>query len=1186
MDESKQIATEIPFQIGQWEVDPSNNELRQGGLIVKLEPKVMDVLIYMVGRAGQVVSREDLEEKVWAGRIVTYDALTSTIVKLRKAFQTGDHREPVIKTIPKRGYCLVAPVGEKSTPDLANTTGTTSPETEDTKRNTADIVATPKLAKAASELERRQITVLACELTDQADGARQPDPEELHELYQRFYKLSADVARQYGGHIAQYTNGQLIIYFGYPVAHEGDAERAILTGLGILGATSKLAKENSAAHKHLSLITGIDTGLVVVGEAADDEQHEHLTVVGDTPTIARALKNAAQPGTLLVGETTKRLVEDRFTFEPGAITRISPAHSIQPFQVMESAQAAGRFTAKARHGLLPLVGRDIEIDLLMKRWGQAKTGESQVVCLCADAGIGKSRILQGLQERIQQEDYSQVLLACSPYHVNSALYPVAVYLEHLLDIQLNDDIHNSVKKIEALLTEHGLIARQTAPVLATLLSLPIHERYPDFEPSPVELKKRILESMAGLFRAMASRKPLLLIVEDAHWSDPTTRELMDLLIKEFYDQRVLFVTNYRPEFDPSWSGYMQTTLLRLNRLGKADTVAMIENISQNHSLPENIQTQIIERTDGVPLFIEELTKSVLSSAVIEKGHFETLTIPESLQDSLMARLDKLKSAKQLAQLASVLGRSFRLDILSAVCEINAVELDAALAELESEELIYARGMKPDVTYEFKHALVQDTAYQSLLKSTRQQLHQKTAAVLQNRFPQIGKTRPEVLAHHFTEARQYDQAITYWLRAGKRACEHSANIEAIAHLNKGLDLVSQLSDRHKSAEQELRLLLVLGPALLAARGLGARDAENVYLRARELCRETDDLSELFTVTWGLWLLCQKRGRLNEAQTFSDELLALANKLDNQEYLLQAYHAAWTVSFRVSDFQSCAAYTRQGLKLYDAKRHRSHANRFGSHDPGVCAFYNTAMTKWLLGYADEARAAVQNAVELAHQIDHPFSQVLAHVFAGFIAQCCGEPQHVATHTQSVKQLCTTLRIAPDCEAQAGVLAGWVETQIGDLESGINLMEQAFISHRATGVRTHEPYLLTILADSYVRAGQAEPGLRIVSEALNSIRVTGERTFEAEATRIKGELLLIESASQRDESINCLQQAIAIARQQQAKSLELRAVMSLCRSQPKPQRREFTTQVLQPLYAEFQQGHDTVDLRAASTMLMQLS
>ncbi len=1186
MTEPDAFNRDLPFRVGDWLVDPRNNQLRRGERHVKLEPKVMDVLMYFAAHPGKVVSREELEEHVWAGRVVTYDALTATIVKLRKAFQVDNQAEPVIKTISKRGYCLVASVTRIDPIREPDSAGEASEQTA------VPAPVTPA-TKDKAQHERRQVTVVACELIDYAALTARLDAEDLHDVLQRFQAVCAGVVHRFAGHVGQYLNGGLVIYFGYPEAHEDGAERAVRTALGIQEATRKLAVQFPALQEQLRIRIGIQTGQVVVGEIADGDLHERMSVVGDTPTIANALQNLAEPGDVLIGESTQQLVENRFVFMAQRPLRLKGGSPpIRVYRVQGLQPLSERFEARQLGSLTPLIGRDAEIDLLLKRWQQSCAGESQVVMLCADAGIGKSRILHGLQERLQDQRHHHLGFFCSPYHTNSSLYPVIAALERTLGIHLNDDPDESLNKLEAHLGALGMDIADNAPVFAALLSLPTTQRYPDFKPRPQELKTRTLSCLLNLLQRMAGQQPLLLMLEDAHWVDPTTLEFIDLVITELRGQRLLIVTSYRPEFDPAWSGYHQATLLRLNRLSQQESNAIITNLTGGKTLPADILQQIIARADGVPLYVEELTKSILASDALKvsgqqmvlKGTPQPLTVPASLHDSLMARLDQLKMAKPLAQLAATLGRSFSRDLLRAVADEDEHSFETAINELLQAELIFRRGVPPDVSYEFKHALVQNAAYQSLLKRTRQQFHEKIARVLENQFNQITKAQPEVIAHHYTEAQHTEAAIGYWLRAAQRASERSANLEAIAHVNKGLELHALLSEEPRRNELELKLLLVLGPALLSAKGLGARDAEQVYLRARELCHEAGQRVELFTVTWGLWMLCQKRGRLHEAKAFSRELLALADGLADREYQLQALHAAWTTHFRLSEYAACHEHARQGLGLYDADAHRHHATRFGGHDPGVCAYYNAAMVQWLLGYADQARASIQQSVRLAEQINHPFSQVLAHMYSAFIAQYCGDPIQARRHTQKVLSISHSHGIAPDCVAQAEVLDGWVETLSGNLSHGIDMIELAVMSLRDTGVRTHESYLLSILAECYARAGRAQDGLRVTADALKSIDETGERTFDAEIHRLKGALLLIESDNNLEQARNCFQQAIALAQQQHARSLELRATMSLCRAQREHQGQRLTAQMLGPLYKSFSEGRDTADLRAAATLLAQ--
>jgi len=1198
VNDTADINFQSPFCVGGWTVDPANNQICLDEQVVNLEPKVMDVLVYLAKRQGQVISREELEDKVWAGRIVSYDALTNSMVKLRKAFDQ-DKKNPIIKTIPKRGYSLVATVTAAVTSIAKSNPPAPAPTTSEVATNTP-----ASAQKEPNEPERRQVSVLACELLNAASLYNQMDPEEVHKLLQHLQQTCTGVVNHYGGHVGHYANGAMVIYYGYPEAHEGDAERAVRTALGLVDAVHRLGGTLPELKQHLAVRMGIHTGLVVVGEVTDNNVREHMSVTGNAPNVADGLKRLANPDTVVIGESTQRLVDKLFNFEllQPQISSDMPSQNI--YRVQSMPHTPSRSETRFTETLTPLVGRETEIELLLKRWEQSKSGESQVAMLCAEGGIGKSRILQGLQERLQDEKHQSVLYFCSPYHTNSSLYPAIVQLQRMLGFHLHDDANKSLDKLEAMLNELGLIVSESAPVFAELLSLPIKERYAGFELKAEEIKKRTLVCLVQLYHAMAQREPVLFIVEDAHWIDPTTRELVELLINDLRSQPIFFVTSYRLEFDPPWSAYMHATLLRLNRLTRQETIGIIENVTGGRALPKDILELIIERTDGVPLFVEELTKSVLLSGALHdsddglelRGTVQMLHVPESLQDSLMARLDNLKHAKPIAQLAATVGRSFNYDLLKAVAEKNDSYLDNALNELVDAELLFKRGVAPDLTYEFKHALVQDAAYQSLLKSTRQLYHNRIAEVLALKFPHIGKTQPEVLAHHYTEAQQSQEAVNYWLRAGQRANEHSANIEAIAHLNKGLELLKQIPETDISTvdrnELELLLLLSLGPALLSAKGLGSSEAEKTYIRARELCREAEANDALFTVTWGLWMLCQKRGRVREAQDLSAELLDLANKLKQPAYDLEAHHAAWTTNFRLSQFESAKIHSQSGIELYDVKQHGNHASRFGGHDPGCCALYNAAMTAWLLGYPEQAQARAQQSVRLAKQINHLMTQALANVFAGFVAQWCKDVKPVKEHAQAVISLCTKHGIAPDCKAQAQVLAGWVETlplkqrvsdkHHGDIPKGIADIEEAIKAHRHTGVRTHEPYLLTILADAYLRTHQSEPGLQTINDALQSVKETGERTFEAEVYRLKGELLLLQSADNFDEAMECFQKAITLAKKQQSKSLELRAVTSLIRAQQNIKKSQPDLEQLSELLDWFTEGKELPDQKDAGSLV----
>jgi len=1145
------------FQVAGWLADPLNNELRRDGQCVKLEPRVMDVLHYLASHADEVVTREELEDHVWAGRIVTYDSLTATIVKLRKAFDVNKLQEPVIKTIPKRGYCLRGPITWVDESELP-------PPAHD--------VEIPKQPNR-SEPERRQITTLACELFGFPEEAAMSDPEDIHGVLQEFEQKCDDTVRKYGGHIGQLLDNQLLIYFGYPEAHEGGAERALHAALAIHAIT-----QPSRVH------IGIHTGTVVIGEMGESSLHERISVVGDTPKFALSLMRAAKAGETLMSAATRQLVSGKFRFgneQQVAITGTSATiGAVTLFGVDPNAK---NIAATQDKRLLPMVGRDEEIGLLLKRWQQSCDGEGQMVMLCADAGVGKSRILIELQDALNRIPHRLIAYYCSPYHTNSSLFPVIQQLESQMDIRRDEDNAETLRKIEAMLRELGLESARYAPVFAELLSVDTARYYPDFDPLPQEIKKQILLSLIHLFGKLTEHEPVLLILEDAHWIDPTTLEFISLLSSELTHQRLMIVASYRPEFDPPWSGYSHATLLRLNRLSQQESRSLVNRVRGDQSLPADVLDQIVTRTDGIPLYIEEVTKSLLGADPNDPRPTE---VPASLHDSLMARLDRLKSARHIAQLAATLGRSFSQELLIAVAEDTPAQVDSALQELIDAELIFRRGIAPDYTYEFKHALLQNAAYESLLKRTREQIHRKIAEVLVQQFSHIVRTQPEIVAHHYTLALQPDAAIKYWITAGQRASEHSANLEVIAHVKNGMALLAHISDMAVRNQYELQLLLILGPALLATKGLGARDAEEVYVHAQKLCREEGATADLFTVTWGLWLLRQKHGRLADARDFSNELLELAEELQDPEFHLQAHHAAWTTNFRLSDLDACQQHTRDGLKLYNAETHRHHATRFGGHDPGVCAHNHAAMDLWLLGYIDQALEHARLAVELAEQIDHPLSRVLAHVFSCFVAQCCQLPEMVEQHSTAALSLCTSRGIAPECAAQAEVLGGWAQTISGNHRDGIHRIEQGLQTHRYTGVRSHEPFLLNVLSAACLLAGEAEKGLQNVAATMQSIAQTSENPFEAEAIRLHGELLLLTPNPDQQQAMEYFTRAIALARQRNARTLELRATLSLCQQLKQDQKIQQAIEQLSPLYESFTEGLRSVDLQAAASMLKQLT
>ncbi|MFQ5759521.1 MAG: AAA family ATPase [Acidiferrobacterales bacterium] len=1049
-------------------------------------------------------------------------------------------------------------------------------------------------ASPSSEPERRQLTVMFCDLVGSTALAERLDPEELHALLAQYQDTCADVIDQYDGYIARYVGDGLLVYFGYPQAHEDDAQRGVRAGLGIVDAIRDLEAKIANPNVDLAVRIGITTGLVVAGDIGGGERVEEKAIVGETPNLAARLQTLAEPNAVVIGANTQRLVEGLFECDdlgPQNLKGIS--QSVAAYRVRAESSAPSSFEAKAARGLTLLVGREEEIGLLLERWREAKDGEGQVVLLSGEAGIGKSRIVRDFRQRLEDELHNRIAYYCSPYRQNSAFYPAIDQLERGLRFEKDDSSADRLDKLDAVLGNLGLPVAVHAFPLASLLLLPVNGRYPPLELSPAQLKKKTLEAIVAMVQAMSSQQPVLMSVEDIHWIDPSTQELISLLMEQLQTARFLLVVTSRPEFESSWGGYAHVTSLTLNRLSRKASTAMIERVTGGKALPDDVLDQIVAKTDGVPLFVEELTKTVLESDLVKdagdqyvlSGPLPSLAIPASLQDSLMARLDRLGAVKEVAQLGATLGRTFNHELLAAVSPLGDEALRDGLSQLMEAELIYRRGLSPDITYEFKHTLVQDAAYQSLLKSTRQQYHQGIAQTLEKQFPQTGKTEPELLAHHYTEAGLAERAIPYWQRAGQRASEHSANVEALAHLTKGLELIKNLPDTPEHAKQELALYITLGPALILIKGYGPQEVEHAFHRARELCQQVGEPAQLFAVTWGLWLLYQFRAQLQTARSFADEVLALAKRQDDPALRLQAHHAAWTTLLCRGEFRSCRDHAERGIALYNRDEHRSHAVIYGGHDPGVCCRYTAAATLWFLGYPDQALRKARDAITLAQELSQTVSLVIAHSFSSWLHQYRREPRLVQEHAEAAIALCTEHGIMPHYLAVGTVLQGWAMAAEGQVAEGVAEIRQGLNAFEATGTKHRKSYYLVLLAQAHGWAGEVEQGLQALAEAFDFAEKTGERTWDAEMHRLKGDLMLARSAKNQSEAATCFNQSIEIARRQSAKSPELCAATSLARLWADQGKRQEACDLLDPIYDWFTQGFDTADLSEAMQLLEKL-
>lgn len=1045
----------------------------------------------------------------------------------------------------------------------------------------------------AREAERRQLTVMFCDLVGSTNLSERLDPEDLRKVLRAYQETCAEAVARFDGHVAKYIGDGLLVYFGYPQAHEDDARRAVSAGLGIVEGVDGLKRRLAEDHGvEIDVRVGIHTGLVVAGEMGGGETREADAIVGETPNVAARLEGLAKPNTVVISAATHALVEGLFYCDdlgPQRLKGISQAVGV--IRVQGQSTAPSRFDAAADRGLTQLVGREEEVGLLLKRWMQAKDSEGQVVLLSSEAGVGKSRIVRAFRDRLGDEPHSRVVYYGSPYHQNSAFYPATEQLQRTMGFDREDGPEDKLGKLNAVLDGLGLEVAKIAPPLAALLSLPAVSRAQTPELSPQELKAMTMEATIAVFSAMAAEAPVLMVVEDAHWIDPSTIELLSLAIDRLAKARLMLLITFRPEFEPPWAGRYNLTQLALNRLGRKDAAAMVANVTGGKVLPSEVLDQIVAKTDGVPLYVEELTKTMLESGLLKENEdaftinrpLPPLAIPASLQDSLMARLDHIAPGKEVAQLAAALGRTFSHELLAAISPLDAGELEDALARLVDAQLIYRHGVAPNASYEFKHALVQDAAYQSLLKSTRHQLHARIADTLESKFHGFAKAEPEVLAHHFTMAGDAARAVPYWHRAGQLAGERSGSREAVAHLSKGLELIPQLPDVPERDRQELDLNIILGPALMATKGWAAPEVGAAYERARELAGVVGRPDQLFAVTWGLWVYHEQGARIEVAKALAEELIGLAKQVEDAELMLQAHHASWTTQFSLPRLAACEKHAEQGIALYDRDKHHAHAFVYGGHDPGVCAHAIRSLVLWLLGSPDQAVEEAQNAVAMANELSHPFSQIQAYGIAAYIHQLRREPELARDRASTSIAICEEHRIAPHYLASGRVIRGWANAAAGQREAGIDEIVAGLAAYRETQMALRHSYFHALLADVYSEADRVDDGLKTIDQAIEFNDLSGEQSWVAELHRLRGELLA-KTAGPSDAEAE-FERSIAIAREQEARGWKLRAATSLARKWKREGRINEARDLLTPTYNWFTEGFGTADLKEAKVLLDEL-
>ena len=1034
--------------------------------------------------------------------------------------------------------------------------------------------------------ERRQLTVLFCDLVESTALASRLGPEDFRKVVRAYQASCADVVHRFDGHVAQYLGDGLLVYYGYPQAHEDDAQRAVHAGLGIVEAISGL---NIALEAHygvrIAVRIGIHTGPVVVGQMGEGAQREELAL-GETPNIAAKMQALTAADTVAISEATYRLAEGYFVCKDlGEHAFQAGVPPLRLYRVVDESETQSRWEVALTAGLPPLVDREEELKLLERCWERARDGLGQVVLLSGEAGIGKSRLVEAVREHAACEPYTLLRFRCSPYATHSAFHPVIEAIHRGLEWRRGDTPADRLAKLERMLDLAQLPLPEIIPLFAKLLTLPIADsRYPRRSLPPAELKQQTLEALVSWLVAETERRPVLAVCEDLHWADPSTLELLDLVIAQAPAMRILTLMTARLEFQSRWRSSSALTHITLSRLSQRHVEEMTAHLTKGKRLPSEVLRQVIVKTDGVPLFVEELLKMILESRLLREtedgyvlvGPLPPLAIPATLRDSLMARLDRLSGAREVAQVCAVLGREFSYELIHAVTEMDEAKLDDALGQLTAAELIHQRGRPPRARYVFKHSLIQDIAYDSLLESTQQQHHQRIAQVLAERFSDVVDSQPELLAYHYTAAGLMEQAIPFWRRAGERAAARLGNVEAVGHLGKGLELLATLPETPAGLRQELELQLALGSPLMLMKSQAAPEVERVYRRAHELAERLHDRARGFAALMGLARFAISAGRLQAAREVGERALALATELDDPVLRWQSHLTLGSTAFYVGHLEAARSHLEQGLALHTSDEPRFETFIAGGH-PQILGLSQLANTLWLLGYPDQALQRNNEALAVTRLSPHPYTLARALYYAGVLYRRRREP--------AAARECAEEVIAFSREhgftrwlGRGFVILGWALVELGDTDEGLSELQRGIDVCKSVADEVGMPGLLAALAEGYVRVGDASAGLRIVADAMTVAGRTGEASWDAELIRLRGEMLMPDL----DEAAACFQQALAIARAQHARSLELRAALSMSRLRQPQGGRADSRRELADLYGWFTEGLDTRDLQDAKAMI----
>ena len=1008
-----------------------------------------------------------------------------------------------------------------------------------------------------------------------------------------YQRAASDVVERYDGHVANYMGDGILVYFGYPHAHGDDAERACRAGLGLVATVEALgARLVASGGPNLAIRVGIHTGEVVVGEAGSSMRHE-TQALGNTMNVASRVEENAGPNQVVVTDATLDLVQGVFeTQDLGEMALSGLANPMRLHRMLRPTGMRSRLEmAGAR--LTSFVGRDQELGLLLDRWDQAKAGKGQAVIIQGDAGIGKSRLVEAMRERLREDRHSWLECRCSPYHLNTPLHPVIELLRFLLRFSPEGDTEDQRNDLRLALELAGLDPPETLPLLADLLSLPVPEKLHALELSPDSRRRRTIELLSSWLLALSDHQPLVVVVDDLQWSDPTSSELLEKVIDQLPTTPVMLLVTTRPPLTVTWTSRSHVLDLTLGPLTEPQIQAMIATISGTDAVPSQVLDQLVVKTDGVPLFVEELTKTVLESGLVTRvgdrlertDPLPDLSIPASLQDTLMARLDRLESGKLVAQLGAVLGREFTFVQLEAVSPLDPGELEEALAKLVEAELLYVWGAPPSASYTFKHALVQNQAYESLLRRTRRELHEQIAESLEDHSASGGEVDHEVIARHYESAGRAEKAILYYNTAAEAAARRLANAEAVGLLTRALELLAELPRDADRDERELEVQTLLAAPLVVLKGWAGPEAGQLFERSVELCEAVGSSRQLARALLGLHGVHNARGELDTAAALAQRSLELADVEDDSSLTVVANYSAGITAYAQGKLTESLDYFDESISALDPSQPDLYWSIDSTEDPAIVSRIWSAWGLWLRGYPDRALERNEQAIDLAQQGGHLYSVAYALAWAASIHLMRRE------RDPARKRANQAMEIAEAQEFVIPLLVGrlthaWAcsaeESIHGDVAATLDEFERSFTELATGGTQFAAPLVLGSLATVYHELGRNEEAIGYVDLGLDISQQTGQPFWDAELLRTQAEAILAMDPGQHIDAERLLKAALDIAENQKARSLELRCATSLAKLWQQQARYGEARQVLQPVFSWFTEGYDTCDLSDAKAVL----